>query len=181
MLACSNKERKLCKLLYILTSVWVLLTPNAGPNLHFQHFCAKVFTSNNPKMTQSYSVLQLFRIKHSTSILVQALQTVCLLNFAANIFYAFFLLFIKKCSKLRFEPVFGVRSTLTLVEIYYSKPYKCFSLSVENTRKSFCGKNKTKNTSQVAQYFILLAKCIYSRVHFEFLAYLRCKNGVTGK
>ena len=28
-------------LLYILTSVWVLRTPNAGWNLHFQHFCAK--------------------------------------------------------------------------------------------------------------------------------------------
>ena len=28
-------------MLYILTSVWVLRTPNTGQNSHFQRFCAK--------------------------------------------------------------------------------------------------------------------------------------------
>ena len=31
----------LTHLLYILTSIWVLSTPNAGQNLNFQHFFAK--------------------------------------------------------------------------------------------------------------------------------------------
>ena len=33
--------RPMIRLLYILTSVWVLRTPNAGRNSHFQRFCCK--------------------------------------------------------------------------------------------------------------------------------------------
>ena len=38
---CLVSKRKLSYLLFILTSVWVLRTPNAGRNNHFQHFFCK--------------------------------------------------------------------------------------------------------------------------------------------
>ena len=36
-----NLYKKVDYVLYILTSVWVLRTPNAGRNGHFQHFFCK--------------------------------------------------------------------------------------------------------------------------------------------
>ena len=79
-------------LLYISTSVWVLRTPNAGRNSHFQCFLRKKAKKRQEICSKILQKTRFLSLHHN----------------AGQLFYS---------QKRLFRPAFGVLSTQTLVEI----------------------------------------------------------------
>ena len=129
-------------LLYILTSNWVLGTPKRWSKYDFYIFCAKKLKKNAKskefaaKLSKTTGFISLHQNtgqgwknlffsgnKTFNQDFGANLKTLFLLNYAANYSFVFFSYTAQKMLKWRFQPVFVVRSTQTLFEIYntYSK------------------------------------------------------------
>ena len=122
--------------MYISTRVWVLRTPNAGRNGHFQRFLCK-----KTKKVFLGKKVHFFGNKTVDQPSGANLKKNCfLLKFAAN-FFLFIGFLHKKCWKWPFRPAFGVRNTQMLVKICNTHLNKYFSNELDQLLKQNLIKN----------------------------------------
>ena len=112
-------------MLYISTSVWVLRTPNAGRNSHFQHFSAKSLKKQDicSKFLQKTCFFKFSTKRWSTGI--SAYYTINLDIFGHLVFFLYGHMVknieqkrLKTAEKKCFNQLLGARSTRKLVEIH---------------------------------------------------------------
>ena len=101
--------------MYILSSIWVLRTPNTGQNLNLNAFCAKKLKKARSLHQNAGLVFYNTRLEFWYKIE----KNIVLLNFATNfLLFSVFSFLLQKKKKCRFRPAFGVHSTQALVKIY---------------------------------------------------------------
>ena len=110
-------------MLYILTSVCVLCTPNAGQNFNFKHFEWQKAKKRRKKLKICGKMCVYSQIKTIDKSFGTNLKIFFFVKLFCKFltFFAFFSFIAQKRRKYIFRPVFGVPSTQTLVKIYSTK------------------------------------------------------------